>query len=251
MTVIAVLADPPRPGLVLPKLAATSPLSETEAADLYAAMLRDTFIAVDRSGGDLLVNYRPDDLLPDEFAGDRSSEAELRTLVVDALGDTSDARFEPQVGSTFAARAGNTATHLLRDESARSVAITRGNAPLLMRTVIDSAAMRLRRNEVVLGPSTDGRTYYSGFTAPIDFTDAYDAPEVETLTARATDADLDVDFLAMQSVVEDGADLLTLVPLLEARFEAERLVPTETLTFIKERGLRVVTEGDERRLVRD
>ncbi|ELK55755.1 hypothetical protein D320_02987, partial [Haloferax sp. BAB-2207] len=84
MTVIAVLAEPPRPGLVLSELAETSPLSEAEAADLYAAMLKDVCIAVERSGGDLLVNYRAEDDLPDEFAGDHDSEAEIRSVVADA-----------------------------------------------------------------------------------------------------------------------------------------------------------------------
>ena len=58
MTTHAVLLDPPRPGFVLPDLVAESPLSASEAADLYAAMASDVLRTVERSGGGLLVNYR-------------------------------------------------------------------------------------------------------------------------------------------------------------------------------------------------
>ncbi|MFC7095955.1 hypothetical protein [Halobaculum marinum] len=239
MTVVAVLADPPRPGLVLPDLAETTPLSPDDAAALYTATLKDTARAVERSGGDLLVNYRPADLLPDEHVGDTSSEAELRALVGEALDDVTDVRFEEQVGSTFSARAGNTAAHLLREEGVDSVAVTRGTAPLLTRPVIDSAAMKLRQNQTVLGPSTRGRTYYAGFTAPIDYADAFEGAELETLVDRANDAGHHTEFLPMHVGVETAADLRDLLPVLWSRIAAERVVPEHVATFVHDRGLRV------------
>ncbi|WP_224337374.1 TIGR04282 family arsenosugar biosynthesis glycosyltransferase [Haloprofundus halobius] len=250
MTVVAVLADPPRPGLVLPNLAETSPLTESEAADLYAAMLRDTFLAAVRSGGELLVNYRPDDLLPDEFVTDEPAAAAVRAVAADALGDLSDVRVEKQVGSTFDARAGNTVSHLLNTEGEQSVAVVRGNAPLLTRTLVDSAAMKLRSTPVVLGPSTDGRCYYAAFTDTIDFAEAFTASEIETLAARGHDAGLDVDFVPMQPTIETGEDLLTVLPMLHARREAGRIVPKHTAEFVAELGLRVVAEDGEKRVVR-
>ncbi|MUV57863.1 DUF2064 domain-containing protein [Halogeometricum sp. CBA1124] len=252
MTVVALMADPPRPGLVLSELAATSPLSEAEAADLYAAMLKDTMVAVSRSGGDLLVNYRSEELLPEAYRDEEgTAEAEVRTLAVDALDDPDEARFEVQVGSSFDARAGNTVMHLLRDEEVQSAAVVRGDAPFFTRAKLDTLSMQLRTNEVVLGPSTEGRAYVAGFTAPIDFTDAFATPELETLTARANDADNDVAFLEMQSTVRTGADLLTLVPAVRARWQAERLVPGHTAEFVVETGLRVVDDDGEPTLVRE
>lgn len=251
MTTIAVFADPPRPGLVGNTLAQTSPLTESEAAEFYAATLKDMILAVERSGGELLVNYRPDELIPEEHHDEQGAEAEVRALVVDALGDTSDVRFEVQVGSTFDARAGNTVTHLLRDEDVKSVAVVRGNAPLLTRTLIDSAAMKLRKNDVVLAPATRGRVYYAAFTASVDFAEAFAPPEVETLAARADDADLDVGYAPMQPVVETGEDLLTFLPLLESRITSERIVPKHTATFVRELGLGVVVDDGEPTVVRD
>ncbi|MFW5974229.1 MAG: hypothetical protein ACOCPZ_02475 [Natrialbaceae archaeon] len=251
MTVIAVLASPPREGLVLPDLPETSPLSPVDATALYGAMLRDTFRAVERSGGDLLVNYPETDQLPAAFRTDIDPVAELRAFLAEALDDVSAVRFEPQVGSTFSARAGNTATHLLREEGATSVAVVRGTAPLLTRLAVDSAAMKLRTNEVVIGPAPRGRTYYAGFTEPIDFADAFAGIEQQRLADRAADAGLSTDFLPLSPAVETGADLLTLVPMLRSRLRAERIVPEHTAAFVHEQGLDVVVEDGETRLVRD
>ena len=244
MTVIAVLADPPRPGLVLPEVAETSPLSEAEAADLYTAMLKDVLSAVRASGGDLLVNYRPDDLLPDAHVTDTSAEAEVRAVVADALGNADDVRFEVQVGSDVSARAGNTVTHLLRDEEANSAAVVRPNTPFLLRTAIDTAAMKLRSTPVVLGTGTRGRTYYAAFAEPVDFADALGAGELETLTRRGTAAGHDVDFIPMQPVVQTGADLADLLPILAARREAERIVPGHTARLLGGFDLNVTDEGE-------
>ncbi|MFA1611916.1 TIGR04282 family arsenosugar biosynthesis glycosyltransferase [Halobellus rubicundus] len=244
MTVVAVLADPPRPGLALPRLAETSPLSESETAALAEAMLKDTLQAVERSGGDLLVNYRPDDLLPESHVDPEGpAEAAVRAVAEDALDDPEEARFEVQVGSSLSARAGNTLTHLLREEGVQSAAVVRGDAPFLLRSTIDSAAMKLRSNAVVLGPSTDGRVYFAGFREPIDFEGAFAAPEAETLVDRANDADRDVGFIEMQPTVRTGADLATVVPIIRSRWQAERVVPAHTAEFVVEKGLAAV-EGD-------
>ncbi|WP_224449347.1 DUF2064 domain-containing protein [Haloprofundus salilacus] len=250
MTVVAVFADPPRPGLVLPKLAETSPLTQSEVTDLYTAMLKDAFLAAVRSGGELLVNYRPDEHLPDEFVTDEPAAAAVRAVAADALGDLSDVRVEKQVGSTFDARAGNTVTHLLDTEGEQSVAVVRGNAPFLTRTLVDSAAMKLRASPVVLGPSADGRCYYAAFAEPIDFIEAFADPEIETLAAHGRDAGLDVDFVPMQPTVETGADLLTVLPMLHARREAGRIVPKHTAEFVAELGLRVAVEDGAKQVVR-
>ena len=252
MTVVAVLADPPRPGLALPQLTETSPLSESEAAELAAAMLKDILRAVEASGGELLVNYRPDDLLPEGHVDpETSAEAELRSIAEDALDDLETARFEIQVGSTPSARAGNTVTHLLEQEGVQSAAVVRGDTPLLKRSTIDAAAMNLRTNEVVLGPSTDGRVYYAGFTAPVDFEAAYTTPELETLVDRANDAGLDTEFIGVLPTVRTGSDLATLVSSIRARWQAGRVVPEHTAEFVVETGLTVVGNGDEPTVVRE
>jgi len=249
MTVIAVLVDPPEPGLVLPELAASDTLSASEAADLYEAMLKDVLRAVDRSGGDLLVNYRQGADLPEAFS-EVDAEAAVRATVADALGGTDDVRFEVQVGSTPSARAGNTVTHLLGEEDVISAAFVRPTAAFLTRTLIDSAAMKLRSTPVVLAPSTDGRVSYAAFTDPIDFEGALGDPELRTLADRAADVDLGVDFVGLTPTLERPGDLVTALTLLDARRSAGRLVPQHTAAFVDDLGLDVVVDEDGRRVVR-
>ncbi len=251
MTVVAVLANPPREGLVATGLAESTPLSTAEAAELYEAAFRDAVLAIDRSGGELLVNYPDEESIPESHRTDTPPEASLRALVADTLGGTGDARFERQVGSSFGARAGNTVTHLLREEGADSVAVVTPSTAMFSRTLIDSAAMKLRTNGVVIGPSTRGRVHYVGFTEPIDFEGAFEGLALPTLANRGRDAGLDVEFVESLPSLETREDLIDTIPLLRARFAAERIVPDYTAAFVHEHGLDVVDEDGEKRIVRD
>ena len=254
MTTVAVTIDPPRDGLVLPALPETSPLTEAEAASLYEAMAADAFHTVAESGGELLVNYRPDDDLPDEYvSADADAEREVRDLVEAVLDDDllEDVRVEVQVGSSKAARVGNTISHLLGREGVASAAVLEPDAPLVLRKDVDSAAMKLRRSPVVLGPTADGDVYFAGFSAPVDFTGAYDVPAVENLTARALGAGHDVDFMPQKTRVRTGDDLRSLVAELRARRAAGRLVPVHTTAYVEELGLRVEPDDGQPALVRE
>lgn len=268
MTTVAVLSEPPRPGRVLSPLVDDTPLTPAEAAELYAAMLRDVADAVERSGGDLLVNYREDDALPDDNRQDdappddnrqddalpddnRSTvETEIRDVVRPALEEPDAARFEVQVGETFGARAGNTATHLLEREDVESVALVEPTSVFLGRTEIDGAAMKLRRSEVVLGPARGGRVYYAGFTDTVDFRTAYTPPAVGTLAARARDAGHDVDFLEVLPVVETAGDLASALVHVDARQTAGLPVPDNFVATCEEFDLGVEIDGTDLRVVR-
>jgi len=239
MTTVAVLCDPPRPGLVLDDLVDTTPLSQGEAAELYAALTRDAVRAVAKSGGELLVNYRPDDHLD----GDGDPEAELREVVAEVV-DPEEARFERQVGETFAGRAGNTATHLLENEGVASVAITRPEAAFLARTEIDSSAMKLRSTDAVLAPSPGGRAYFAAFGDTIDFAGCYAPPAFETLTDRCLDAGLDIEFLETKPYLETAADLADVVTSVRTRRKAGGLLPPELAAWVADCGLVVEATAD-------
>ena len=251
--IVVVPVDPPREGLVLSSLVDETPLSAADARALYEAAVADVCWAVAESGGDLLVNYRDAETLPDEHVtDDLEPEAEVRALVIDALGEDAIAgdgdrdagvRFERQVGSSRAARVGNTVTHLLEREGADSVGVLEPTVPLVRRTEIDSTAMSVRRHEVVLGPSSEGRTYLAGFAEPIDFTDAYATPEVTTLAARATDEGLGVGFAPMLPTIATPAGLRSTVALLEARGLAEQPGGEATAAVIDNLGLSVGSDG--------
>ena len=256
MTLHCLGVDPPRPGLSLPGLA-DGPLDSESAAALYAASIKDAMAAAAESGGELLVNYPTAEQLPAEHLTGASPEAELRALAVEAVEDAGGVRFEVQVGSTFAVRAGNAATHLLTEEDEDSVAVLSGTAPTLGRTVLDGAAMKLRRHEVVVGPGTGGRVAYLGVSEPIDFEGAYEPPsggdgrasEVEDLARRGVDAGHAVAFLPVHPVIEDGSGLATLVAEVRARLRAGRNVPAHTAQAVERLGLRMVDDAGVRRVV--
>ncbi|QFU83524.1 hypothetical protein [Natronorubrum aibiense] len=251
--IVVVPVDPPRAGLVLSSLVDRTPLTDAEAVTLYEASVSDVCRAVDASGGDLLVNYRDETTLPEAFA-DGDAEAEIRTLVADALGDleTPDddgphgnerVRFERQVGSTHSARIGNTVTHLLEREDASSVGVLEPTAALVGRTQIDGAAMSLRRHDVVLGPAADGRVYFAGFGEPIDFTDAYAGPELPTLATRAEKAGLGIGFAPMHPTIATPAGLRSTLGLLEARRVAGTPGAVATAAVVDELGLTIGDDG--------
>lgn len=253
VTVVVALVDPPREGLVLPELVESTPLSESDAVTLYEAFVEDLCRATAASGGDLLLNYRPDDELPEEFQTDDAVEPQIRELASNVLSgdDLDETRIEVQVGSTESGRVGNTVTHLLDEEEVDSVTICDPAAPLRSRQHIDSIAMKLRRSAVVLGPAARGRIHTAAFRETIDFADALTPPALVTLSDHARDADHDVDFAPQQTVVETHDDLLGLLSELRARQTAGRWMPTSTTRAVADLGLRIDTTSGDPRVARD
>jgi len=230
MTLLVAMVS--NPNDAFPDLPETAPLSAAEAANLYRATFRDALLAAERSGGGLLVNY-PED-----------GETLARSLVAGAEGvEVDETRFEVQVGGSFSARAGNAVTHLLEEEEEASTAILDGRTPLLTHTEIDSAAMRLRRDDAVFAPGPRGTVGFAGFCEPTDFTDAWQSPALPTLARRCADSGHEVGFLPHQPVLQTGDDLATLVGEIEARRAAGRATPHHTTSVVESYGLGL--EGDE------
>jgi hypothetical protein len=201
-------------------------------------MLGDVCAAVQNGAGELLVNYRGDD-----------AESRIRSALSDELPRPADARYEVQVGETFAGRVGNTATHLLDAEGVDSVAVVEPTAAFVSRETLGTLTMKLRTRDAVVGPATGGRVYLAGFRAPLDFADAFAPPALQTVVERAREADLEVDFTPTLPVVETPRDLVTAVAQIRARVAAGRNVPPRTAGFVADHDLRIVAEGDERRVV--
>jgi len=239
MTTIAVLAEPPveqcAPA-VLPE-----EFSTDDQVALYRALVADVCDSVQHGGADLLVNYRQPEAVPDGV----DPEASLRELLDEELTDPGDVRYEVQVGESYSGRVGNTLTHLLESEGEPTSAVIEPTAAFMRREHIGQSAMQLRSSDVVLGPAPDGRVYFAAFGEPIDFTDSYAPPAVETLTERSVDAGLDVSFLPMTPVVEGPDDLPTALSYLRARNRAEKLVPPRTTALVEEWGLSVGSDGVE------
>lgn len=242
MTVAVALVDPPREGQVLQTVVEQTPLTQTDGVTLYEAMLADFFEVITETNADVLVNYPT----ADQFsATDVDPEREIRDVAARVLDEATlrEVRFEVQVGSSPSAHIGNAITHLLRDEGESSALFVDHRVPLLDRSIVDQAAITLRRNDTVVGPATDGNVYLAGFTELVDFTDVLEEAPLETIVERSNDVGSPVDFVRRRDAVTDARTLGTVVSLLRARRNAETRVPQHTMGAIDELGLRI-EDGD-------
>jgi hypothetical protein len=241
VTVVVLIADAPVEGVACSDIVAETDLSPADGVELYQALLKDVFETLAESTVDVLVNYPAPDDLPPDVEPEMAPEVALKGLagaVVDP-DRLEDFRFEVQVGSSFSAKAGNAITHLLRDEEQHSAAVLRPCVPRLVRSVVDEAAIKLRRNDVVLGPARDGRVYFAGFTELIDFTDVFETNAQETIAGRAGEKGLTVDFARERAMLESARDLRSVVMRLRAEMLAGNPVPEHLWTFVEDRGLSV------------
>lgn len=236
MTTVVVPVDPPFAGHALTPLV-PAVLSPDEAVTLYRSMVADVCGTVQHGSADLLVNYREAEDAETDVA------ATTRDFLAGELPDPDAARYEPQVGETLAGRLGNALTHLLESEGEGTVGFVDPTACLLRREHLGSLMMKLRTNEMVVGPAPGGRVYGAAFSSTIDYADALAMPAVETLTGRGTAAGLDVDFLPLLPVVETPADLASVLSLVRARDDAGLNVPARTVATVEALDLAVDTTG--------
>lgn len=249
---VAVLIDPPRPGISLPGLEDGTPLDASERVELYTAAATDLLVAVAESDAELLVNYRPDELLPPAALREQSAESAVRDIIRDAVGENEGEAvpLDVQVGASRRKRAANAAVELFDREDVSNVVVVRASAPMLSARHVDAAVEMLEDSPVVLGPAGDGRVYLAAFAEPVDFTGAYEPPEVGTLTERAVEAGLDVGFAETMPTLASPSGLAGVVGQLHARRHAGRPYPEATASVVDDLGLEVVARNDGRRVVR-
>ncbi|MFB6111429.1 MAG: hypothetical protein ABEJ35_02720 [Halobacteriaceae archaeon] len=238
MSIVLVLTPPP----AALSLGVGSTLDGSTETRLATALLQDACRAGAESGGDLLVAVRDDEGVDGDTA---AAQAAVRTALepVEAL-DAEAVRIERAVGSTPSARLGNTVTHLLEEEEASSVIALWPRAPLVGRAALDGMAMKLRRDPVVLAPAAAGRLAFAGFTESIDFTDCLQPPALTTVTDRALDAGLAVDFVDETTRVDGMRTLASALVQLRARRRADRIVPPATAAAVDALDLRVAVADD-------
>ncbi|MFB6085183.1 MAG: DUF2064 domain-containing protein [Halodesulfurarchaeum sp.] len=241
MTTVVLLPDPPIEGVACRSLVEKTALTPGDGLALYRALLADTMVTLERSTIDILVNYPTQDDLPEDVT-DVDPEAELRQIAARAMEPDrfEEVRFEPQVGSDFSAKAGNAITHLVRDEDLQSAAVLRPCVPRLARSVIDEAALKLRRADVVIGPASRGDVYFVGFSDLIDFESVFETRPVEGITRRAVEAGLEVDFQRSRELLWEPADLASVLSRLNAETLAGKPVPEHTWETIQEREIAMV-----------
>ncbi|MFW6458714.1 MAG: hypothetical protein ACOCY6_04805 [Halodesulfurarchaeum sp.] len=228
MTTVVVLAADPREGGPLADLLEAG-LDPAHGARLYRALLGDIFGVLARSTVEILINYPSEESLEP-----------LREIAAEAMpADRYEAvRFEPQVGSDRSAIAGNAITHLLREEGTQSAAVLDPRAPLLERSIVDEVALKVRRSDVVLGPSGSG-VFLAAFAEPIDFTDVFEGPALSAIAERAEEEGLTIDFARTRRIVDTPADLAVVAERIRSRLLAEKPVPHRFTRALAETPLEI------------
>lgn len=214
-------------------------LSPPAAKRLYRASFADICETVLHGKADLLVNY-PD---PAWFDGDVDPESEVRSILDTELTDAQEVRYEVQVGESRSGRVGNALTHLLDTEDEETVAVIEPTVPLFTRGNVGTLAMKLRTNDIVLGPAERGRVYLAGFAEPIDFADVFRPPAIETIPNRARADELDIEYLPMLPRIDSESGFATTVSVVRSRATADRRVPGRTAAAIEDIGLSVDDNG--------
>lgn len=193
--------------------AARSALPTTDAiADLFHATSADAATAVHESGGDLA------------FAvADDAARTFADTLSRSALPDAEVLRLELDVDTGIADV--GPALRAIRDHSdAASVGVIDPSVGLARRTHLDTAAMRLRREDVVIGPTPGGGWWYLGTRVGADELPEVLGDSVVGLLDGLDPDTLEVGFLPLLPIIEDDADLGGLRELLGAMTRADRSV---------------------------
>ena len=218
MTEVAIVAEAPEGPTPLAGLAVDDP------AALYRAMLADVLNTCERSGATVLVTVGPPES-PTAMAAMQELIAE-EALAPDAV------RVEAQVGADHGERVHNIVEHLLATSDHRSVSVVFPETPLLRRSVIDAAAMRMRSADVVIAPDTTGGVSNLGLTAALPLQSLTRTTPAHAVVELAAAADQTVAFLEMTPRVRTDAALQVTVELLRARAAAGTELPRRTARLL-------------------
>lgn len=202
-----------------------SSLPDTPAhQDLFHALCADAIVAVHESGGDLYL------VIPTDDPGARSFATELQETVLPAgesapLVDVPANDGEPDPLA---------ALRTLRDQStAASVALLDGRTSMIERTQLDSAAMRLRRDAVAIGPTPTGAWYYLGTSLPSDAWPATIASQIDSLAETFEQPDRAVGVLPLLPRIRSEESVEGMRAVLSARQSSNATVAPYTSAWLE------------------
>lgn len=167
-------------------------LPESEAiVDLFHAACADAASAVEESGGELYLAITTQE----PPTGQRDARAfadELADTVLDEDATILDVPGEDGVPDTT-----QTLASVRADSDAASVAVLDPRVPLIGRQHLDTAAMRLRRNDVVIGPTPTGGCYFVGTSLAADALPRVWDTDIDATTRALAETDNALGFIAI------------------------------------------------------
>ncbi len=218
--------------LVPPRLrAARSNIGHDDAiADLYHATTADAATAVDESGGQLVLAVGQDSdasAFASEFPATVFPDADIDELSLDEEGQS--------LADAAALRA------IRAHSDAATVGIIDPSVGLIRRRHLDTAAMRLRREDVVIGPTPEGGWYYVGTGLEAEELPDMLDPSLDRLMDEL-DEDLDIGFLPLLPVIRADHHLAGVGSLLEAMDRSGRRIAPYTRAWLESHGETVATD---------
>lgn len=176
MATIGVVTEPYDDATIIDALREHQALDDDPARRVYRGVIMDLVSAAAGSGGEPVL------LVP---AAGASIDADQ--LIEDAVGPTPDIPVHPyDPGELFFDAVG---------QVGEPTAVISPANPLVQRTHIDAAAMKMRRHDVVLGPTAAGGVWYHGIHEPREGEWIDPAPGVTGIVEDHLAAERSVDFI--------------------------------------------------------
>lgn len=194
-------------------------------ADLFHALVADAALAVDESGGDLFL------AVPASSESAVAFVEDIRDTVLEDASNGTIVHVEtdapiPPVGSTLRA---------VRDRStAASIGVLDPATALVGRRHLDTAAMRLRRDDVVLGPTPEAGYFFFGTALDPETLPERMSPEFDAVTTEAGERG-SVGFLEMLPVVTRPDHVGSLAALVAGLNADNRTVAPFASAYFEER----------------
>ncbi len=232
MTTATVLLDAAMMRQIHGELTAETPLEPEETRDLLECAVRDTVVAVDASGANLVLAVT--DRTPTPIFEWDDIDAGVAEL-------SDDCGIEREMGVVPVDRGGVNVASLLdaaiEERPGPSVSILRPISPLLQRRHLDGMTMRLRRDDVVLGPTTTSEWYAIGRGRDVSLGHIDTSPSLTGTALGVAEADVSIDLLPALPAITSVTGLAGTIALLEAYALAGRAVAPWTAQFLDDTEL--------------
>lgn len=210
MTDVAIPAIPPG------RRASVAPFERPDLEGLFRALTADAVAAAHESGGTPLIAIPADDEAARTYAGEINEHV---------LPDGEAAAVFPVQDAGTGLSPGVVLASVRERWEAASGAVLDPATPFVLRRHLDSAAMRLRRDDFTIGPTPGGGWYFLGTTLPGEEVPATVPTAVDELVrALDTDGGRTVGFLPFLPAIRSADDLRGAAAVLAGMRAADRPV---------------------------
>lgn len=231
MTAIGILGLPPDSASIVSNLRDTTALEIEQIQSLVAGVTQDTARAAFESGGEPLVVVPKDPgagIIPN---GSPDVRTYLESILEPVVPENDSIQWYEHDAAP--GRSLNTVLDGLAEVSnAASVAVIAPLTPFVQRRHVDTAAMRLRSADLVVGPATDGCGYFIGRHRDRAGADWSGTADLDGVVSAAQDTGEEVDWLPILPSIGQQSPMEPLRSILQLAAVAEKPVAPATRSWL-------------------